>query len=139
MPTPSAQVGCELEVTCVLRLRGRLWLCMINYGGAAATSAFLRSRLPCTTFAWPFAKPAGWQECRDYVWEAANGPAPAHAVLAALEGLPDDTRDAEPLPAELTPCDPPASDPRSDMMAALVAALGGMSGLTISRDVRVVR
>lgn len=122
---PAAQVGEDLDVTCVLRFQGRLWMCLGNGGGGSLTSSFLHSRLPRHTIYWPFGKPAGWLDCQDYVRRNGKpGCAPLDELAAALP-LPEDTP-TDPLPVELAPTPPPESDVRDDFIQALLASLPGL-------------
>ncbi len=137
---PAPQVGEELDVTCVLRFQGRLWMCLSNGGGRSYTSLFLHSRRPRHTIFWPFGKPEDWLDCQDYVWR--NGkPGFAHLdELAAALPLPEDTP-TDPLPFELVPIPPPESDTRDDAIQAWLASLPGLmssaSTASVSGDVRM--
>ncbi|KAL4423516.1 hypothetical protein ABPG77_003649 [Micractinium sp. CCAP 211/92] len=139
-PEEEEEVGEELDVTCVLRFQGRLWMCLSNGGGRSYTSLFLHSRLPRHTIFWPFGKPEDWLDCQDYVWR--NGkPGFAHLdELAAALPLPEDTP-TDPLPFELVPIPPPESDTRDDAIQAWLASLPGLmssaSTASVSGDVRM--
>lgn len=61
-----AQVGEQLSCRGLLRFTGRHFLTLASAGGggAPATSAFLRARLPGLLLLWPHCKPENWLECR---------------------------------------------------------------------------
>ncbi|KAL4437197.1 hypothetical protein ABPG75_004336 [Micractinium tetrahymenae] len=125
-----AQVADEVGETHELRA-ALPWppLCLSNGGGAKFTSRFLHSRLPGHTILWPFGKPEGWRDCRDYAWQGRKPGSPSVDQLAAALPLPEETP-AEPLPAELVPSAPPARDTRdafADAMAAMAVRIPGLT------------
>ena len=114
--------GENLRMHSVIRYRGQLFLCLGNGGGADITTAFLNAHKPAhMTVLWPFDKPPGWNECTDYVWQAAHGV----ALKVFTRGLPDVSPPA-PVPG-LEPREPPARTIRDDVCDALMQAMQAYS------------
>lgn len=74
----SPDSGEELKLTCILRFENKIWACIVNHGGRDNTNDFLANysfRNPTDRY-YPFQKPEGWSDCRDYIWSQTDNTTP---------------------------------------------------------------
>lgn len=72
----STRAGEPVVINCVLRFDGKLYACIMNSGGREQTTRFLRKSYPKgkhPEVLYPFAKPDGWHECKEIVWQKCQG------------------------------------------------------------------
>lgn len=74
------EVGEELDLYCFLKFNNNIWACIGNEGGRNFTSNFLdrwynEHNIPINIY-YPFDKPNGWSECKDYIWQGKLDTAP---------------------------------------------------------------
>jgi hypothetical protein len=73
----SPDSGEGLVLTCLLRFNDKIWACVVNGGGRDETSNFLNNWFQDSTeIYYPFQKPAGWDECVDYIWSRTSQTSP---------------------------------------------------------------